>query len=232
LSEEPTAPKLAPGATGRGVRVALLDTGVNFEHPHIRRSGLQVGVVRGPSGLFVEQPDLHGDRVGHGTACAALLFHLAPEVELISVRVTDARPSTDAERLAFAILSAAELGAEIIAVPLGTPNPNHDLEAAVRSVVAQGCVVVAARPGPVVYPAILPGVLGVAHRDGVDLLYEAGEWWAEGRARPVPGSPSRNFHGPSLAVARLSAGLARYRQECGAFAPNLVVGFQKALAVL
>ena len=225
-------PVISAGAQGRGVRIALLDTGVNFQHPHVDRPQSQVAVIRAEDALVVRQPDHEGDRVGHGTACAALLLHLAPEVELVSIRVTDARPSTDAPRLARAILAAAELGAEVIAVPLGTPRPSAELEEAVRVVCGQDRVLIAARPGPVVFPAALPGVLGVAHLDGVDVEYREGVWVAEGRARPIPGALGTNFYGPSLAVARLAAALARYGQETGASASDALPGFQKVLSVL
>lgn len=224
-------PEIAGELTGRGVRVALIDTGVNFSHPHIQRSG-EARVVRREAGALVDQADREGDRVGHGTACAALLLHLAPGVELLSIRVTDARPSTDAERLAEGMRLGASLGAFIVAVPLGTPNPSPDLEQAAEQLLGEGRLVVAARPAPGIYPAASAGVLGVGHRDGVDVRFEEGSWWAEGRARPAPGGPPKNFHGPSLAVARLAAALARYREGTGASGPQLVPGFQKALAVL
>jgi subtilisin family serine protease len=231
LNEGLALPGIAKHSTGRGVRVALLDTGVNFKHPHLGRLGTSV-VVEREAGTLVEAPDREGDRVGHGTACAALLVLLAPDVELISVRVTDARPSTDAERLAYAVRVAASLGADLLAIPLGTPNPNPELELAISLVLEQGLVVVAARPGPMVYPAAYPGVLGVSHRDGLDVAWQDGGWWAEGRARPAPGGPARNFYGPSLAVARLAAAFARFREESGASGSELPLGFQKALSVL
>lgn len=230
MTERLAPPAIASGARGRGVRVALVDTGVNFKHPHIARAGTSVVVARSAS-VLEEAPDLLGDQVGHGTACAALLFYLAPEVELISVRVTDARPSTDAERLAQGIEVAGARGAELIAVPLGTPRASPALAGAVERASSGGALVVAAAPGPEVYPAAFPGVLGVSHRDGVDVVFEAGTWWAEGRARPVPGQ-DRNFYGPSLAVARLAGALARFREVSGLSKAALLPGFQKALSVL
>lgn len=230
MSEPLAPPGLAREATGRGLRVALIDTGVNFRHPHVDRPG-SAWVVERAGDRLREAPDLLGDQVGHGTATAALLLHLAPAVELISIRVTDARPSTDAGRLARAITLAGRLGAHAVAVPLGTLRDDPTLAQAVARVVSDGHVVVAAAPELAVYPAAYPGVLGVSHRDGVDALFEAGKWWAEGRARPAPGH-RRNFHGPSLSVARLAAAFARFAEARAAVGPEAVLGFQKALSVL
>ena len=54
------------GCEGRGVRVAVIDSGVHARHPHI--SGVSGGVSIGPEGV-IEQ-DSYVDRLGHGTAAS------------------------------------------------------------------------------------------------------------------------------------------------------------------
>ena len=82
-------------ATGQGVHVAILDTGVDATHPD-----LQGAVVRSveilPPGTYgppCRELPLNGmsaaelDPVGHGTACAGIIHEVAPEAKLVSVRV-------------------------------------------------------------------------------------------------------------------------------------------------
>ena len=75
------------GSTGRGVRVAVIDSGVNAEHPAVG------GVVRGyvrvvdEAGQYSYDESPHTDLFGHGTACAGLIHKVAPEAELYSVQV-------------------------------------------------------------------------------------------------------------------------------------------------
>src|SRR3954469_3672117 len=75
------------GAMGQGVRVAIIDSGINARHPAVQgQVNGYISISRGPAGLVYEsQP--HEDAIGHGTACAAIIRSIAPECELYSVRV-------------------------------------------------------------------------------------------------------------------------------------------------
>ena len=78
---------LLHGATGKGVKVAVVDSGVDNQHPDL------VGHIKG--GVVIEEVDNHlttlpydgYDPAGHGTACAGIIARLAPEAEIYSVRV-------------------------------------------------------------------------------------------------------------------------------------------------
>ena len=76
------------GATGKGVRVAVVDTGVDADHPLIggRVAGYR-DVSVSEAGELVANENRHDDAVGHGTACAGIILAIAPECELYSVRV-------------------------------------------------------------------------------------------------------------------------------------------------
>src|SRR5947209_2747484 len=75
------------GSTGRDVKICVVDSGIEADHPLIGgmvRGG--VVVERGPEGTVLrEEP--HEDLFGHGTACAGVIHRLAPEAELYSARV-------------------------------------------------------------------------------------------------------------------------------------------------
>lgn len=75
------------GSTGAGVKVAVLDSGIDAGHPAI-------GGVQGYVAIRSTEPDQfeydeapHTDLYGHGTACAGIIRSLAPDCELYSVRV-------------------------------------------------------------------------------------------------------------------------------------------------
>lgn len=77
------------GSTGAGVRVAVIDSGVDGEHPSVGGISGGVAMVADPEAADgyrqVEGP--HEDLVGHGTACAAIVRSFAPDAEIFSVRV-------------------------------------------------------------------------------------------------------------------------------------------------
>src|SRR5712691_3495188 len=73
--------------SGAGVRIAIVDSGVDNDHPAI------AGAVKGwvepfeADGKLQFRTDRHTDSSGHGTACAGIVRGLAPNVELYSVKV-------------------------------------------------------------------------------------------------------------------------------------------------
>ena len=83
--------------SGRGVRVAVIDSGIEDGHPLVGKVQQAIAVEDSDEAddevQFIDAP--HDDLYGHGTACAGLIRSIAPEVELVSVRVlgTDLRGS-------------------------------------------------------------------------------------------------------------------------------------------
>jgi subtilisin family serine protease len=76
-------------ATGAGVRVCILDSGVERGHPQVGEVARSVVIEVAEDEVRVEE-DAEGDSCGHGTACAGIVRSLAPEAELTSVRVLGA----------------------------------------------------------------------------------------------------------------------------------------------
>jgi hypothetical protein len=206
------------GATGAGVRVALIDSGVNARHSH-------VGWVAGGVALSLDDRgtvrlgDDYSDRLGHGTALAGILRAIAPEVELHAVKIFAERLVTSVMVLEAALLWAAAEGMRIVNLSLGSPNPQHRerLSRAVDRLRASNVLLIASSPPgrSDMLPACLPGVIAVAGDDRCswgEHRYVRGDC-VPFRASPVPRplpSPvqARNFRGHSFASAHLSAFLA------------------------
>jgi subtilisin len=78
------------GSTGAGVRVCILDSGVEAGHPLVGELEGSVAVVAAEDGAIAVREDEQGDAAGHGTACAGIVRALAPDASLFSVRVLGA----------------------------------------------------------------------------------------------------------------------------------------------
>jgi subtilisin family serine protease len=210
------------GRTGRGVTVALLDSGVHGDHPH-------VGGVRGGRSFLAETDENDFvDRVGHGTAVAAAIREKSPAVELIAARIFDRQLATNVDVLVQAICWAADEGAQLINLSLGTVNPAHaeKLMPAVSYAAERGSIVVSAREwnSAAWLPGSLAGVVGVVadaelDRDEIDVS-AVGDGLPQFKAapfpRPIPNIPrGRNLSGVSFAVANVTGFLARATEAWG-----------------
>jgi type VII secretion-associated serine protease mycosin len=160
-------------ADGAGVTVAVLDSGVDAEHPDL------VGQVL-PGADFVDgSTDGRQDFVGHGTTVAALIagrdddsgvVGIAPHAMILPVRVLDAQNRyQDASTVAQGLRWAVDHGAQLVNMSLGGPNRSQVLADAIGYARAHGVIVVActgnlAADGArqVWYPAREAGVVAVA----------------------------------------------------------------------
>ncbi len=147
---------LAVLATGAGVRVAVVDSGVDVTAPQLRGR-----VVAGRDLLAGPAPC-----AGHGTAVASSIVAVAPGVTIVPVRVSDGDPgdADGAGRVAAGIRWAAGHASVInISLVIGADDPR--VRSAVAFATGRGVVVVAAAGNdpsrPVMYPAAYPGVIGV-----------------------------------------------------------------------
>ena len=109
------------GRAGRGIRIAVIDSGVNATHPHV--GGVSGGVGIGPEG---REHDDYVDRLGHGTAVTAAIRERAPAAELFAVKVFDRSLSAPIEALVAAIDWAATHEMRLINLSLGTTKAEHE----------------------------------------------------------------------------------------------------------
>ncbi|HSC91332.1 MAG TPA: S8 family serine peptidase [Gaiellaceae bacterium] len=108
------------GATGKGVRVCVLDSGVERDHPRVGPVTRSVAVRLDDDGHPVVEDDEEGDTSGHGTACAGIIRELAPECELESVRVLGAGFRGSGRVLLAGLRWAVEQGYDVVNMSLST----------------------------------------------------------------------------------------------------------------
>lgn len=201
------------------VLVAVVDSGVHPDHPHINAARLRPGFAIGADGMVLEADAIPLDRLGHGTAVTAAIQEKAPEADILPIRVFHDALRGSAMALAAAIELAATQGAMVINLSLGTTNAAHqDLFAGAVAKAADALVLAAAEAdGIACLPGSLPDVLGV----GLDWDIARNTWqwrdgamFASGYPRPIPGVPQkRNLYGISFAVAQASGFAANIAHE-------------------
>jgi subtilisin family serine protease len=108
------------GATGKGVKVCILDSGIEAGHPLVGEIAGATAMTIDEDGNGVATEDTEGDLCGHGTACAGVVRSLAPEVELYSVRVLGAGFTGSGKVLLAGLKWAVEQGYDIINMSLST----------------------------------------------------------------------------------------------------------------
>jgi subtilisin len=108
------------GSTGAGVRVCILDSGIESAHPMVGEVEGAVAFHRGEEDEVELEQDTEGDLCGHGTACAGIVRSLAPECSLFSARVLGAGFKGSGPVLLEGLRWAVEQGFDVINMSLST----------------------------------------------------------------------------------------------------------------
>ena len=155
---------------GRGITVAIIDSGVEADHPAIgSRLVRSLRVETGDDGPQVVDDPTATDLVGHGTACAGIIHTIAPGADLISIRVLGADNRGGGSAFATALEWTIEQGIGIVNLSLSSRSEAmaerfHEL--ADQAYFANTLLVAAANnvPGPS-YPSLFAAVISVAAHD-------------------------------------------------------------------
>ena len=207
------------GADGSGVRVCVVDSGVDDTHPQIGRLETSAALVVDEEGELSVQEGVHEDLAGHGTACAGVIRSVAPGVSLSSMRVLTHGKNGSGKALLRGLEWAIEQNFDIVNLSLSTTLPALAAELrelADRAYFRRTVLVVSAHNMPVLsYPWTFSSVISVAchnEDDPMRYYYNAGppvDFYARGVRVRVPwtGRTERVNTGNSFAAPHL-AGIA------------------------
>jgi subtilisin family serine protease len=105
---------------GEGIRVAVLDSGVEWDHPDL--SGIKIAddiSIEENDGILEAKPGKRLDLFGHGSAVASIVHEIAPEAEIGSIRVLDVRNQSQSEMICYGARVAMERGYHILNCSFG-----------------------------------------------------------------------------------------------------------------
>jgi subtilisin len=183
LWENITPESVWNGRTGRGVRIAVIDSGIDGQHPSLSGKVTHAveAVVEGGRVNF--RPSSTGDAAGHGTACAGIISGIAPDAELYSVKVLGANASGSGDMFLAGLDYAIKQKVHVINLSLGTTKPQyhgplHDL---LDMAYHARCIVVAAannlpQPSfPSIFSSSLVSVVKDTGTDPFKFTYRYGE---------------------------------------------------------
>jgi subtilisin len=158
------------GATGAGVTVAVIDSGIDPDHPAVGAVKRSVKVERLGDEFSIVEDLERVDLVGHGTACAGIIRSIAPEAELVSVRVLGADNKSSGVAFAHALDWVITQGFDVANLSLSSRS--EDLHGTFHELVDRayfgGCLLICSAsntPGQPSYPSLFSSVVSVASHD-------------------------------------------------------------------
>jgi len=205
--------------TGKGVKVAIVDTGIqgNFSQPVDSWD-----VFLSSSGKIIPKLKNH-DLIGRGSQLAALVLEEAPSVQLIGVNIFNEQGKTNSDILAAGIQFAIEQAPNVICVCVNTNNPEKmaRFQYLCKQAESRDIMIVSSHPisEKISYPSSLPGVVPVLTHPKIKSRFfysdpdeftpekyvESGFFWANG-------SVDGRFMGKEYATARMAGKIACLRE--------------------
>jgi len=162
---------------GAGVKVAVIDTGIDYNHPTLKPN-----IKGGFNAVDQSKSDDFMDDNGHGTHVAGTIAGagdargvsgVAPEAALYGVKVLDAEGSGTVAGVIAGIQWAADNHMDVANMSLGSDESDQSLADAVAAAAKAGLTIIAAAgnsSGPVGYPAAYPECIAVSASDKTDKL--------------------------------------------------------------
>lgn len=210
-------------ATGKGVTVAIVDSGIESDHADLDGKVVESVEARVDGNRVIFDPSDAGDSAGHGTACAGIIARIAPDAKFASIKVLGAGGLGDGQVFLAGLEYAIRRQYKVINLSLGTTKPQffaplHDL---LDRAYQAGCIVVAAannlpQPSfPSVFSSSLISVIKSEETDPMKFGFRYGqiiELTAPGvnvRTAWVGGA-HRNLTGNSFACPHITGIVARF----------------------
>jgi subtilisin family serine protease len=240
------AREAAANGDGAGVKVAIIDSGVEIDHPAL--DGLSITdrlATTTRIGRAQTADDELGDVYGHGTAVAGIVHRTAPQAEIGSFRVL--RPNgvpTEPAAIRGAVLEALERGYQVINCSFGSPGKSSEVMifkdwidrsylAGAHAVAACGNLDPDEREWPSHFTSLISVGIGPC-QDG-EILYRPRhivEFAAAGEALRVPwkGGGEKTVLGSSFAAPQVSGIIARILSKHPGISPPMMKGILREIA--
>jgi subtilisin family serine protease len=232
------------GGTGAGVRVGIIDSGVDASHPRV--GSVAGGAAfeydpRAPSRVRVLEGEFQ-DVQGHGTACASIVRIAAPEAEIYGIRVLGRKLKGKGFVFAAGLRWAIDRGLQVVNMSLSTSSARHYAvfhrlvdEAAFRRMML--VCAINNFPGPS-FPSQYSGVFSVASHRGKDpFAFDVNpeppaEWGAPGLDLEVAwlGGRTITATGNSFAAPHIAGLIARILSKHPGLTPFQMKTILSALA--
>ncbi|MFH8752729.1 S8 family serine peptidase [Streptomyces rimosus] len=234
------ADKFRQQSTGKNVTVAVIDSGVNGDHPDLKGNVLP-GKSFAPGGGTAD----HEDSDDHGTAMAALIaghghgpsqadgiMGLAPDAKILPVKTQTSEDTLSGQGFAAPLRYAVDQGAKVVNMSFGQGQIGDDEKDAINYALQKDVLLVAGTgndgESTPQYPAAAPGVLAVGAVTKNNQVWENSNYGphtrllapGEGIYSAGLGSKYRQADGTSDATAYVSAAAALVRSKF----PDLTAG--------
>jgi len=158
-------PKIWQKTRGKGINIAIIDTGVDLNNQDLESS------IVSSYNVLTSNDDVQ-DTDGHGTYCSSIvasrgcnkMIGVAPESNLVIIKITKDSRNFNDNNLLKGINKAIELGADIISISLGSSFENIGISQLIKQSILDGKIFIAAAGNMtphVLYPADMPGMISV-----------------------------------------------------------------------
>ena len=145
---------------GEGVKIAVIDTGCDLDHPDLKNNLLQ-------GKNFIEVGKDPIDKNGHGTHVSGTIaaennsigmVGIAPKAKIVPVKALNDQGAGSWDSIVNAIMWAADCGVDFITMSLGSPSTNISLERAINYAASKGVIIFCAAgnegaKSDIMYPA-------------------------------------------------------------------------------
>jgi subtilisin len=220
------APAVWPKSRGKGVRVGVLDTGIDSSHPSLR------GRVAGGYNVITDSENFKDDN-GHGTHVSGIiaasgkgsLYGAAPQASLYGIKVLDSSGSGSISHIVKGIEWAVDHNIQVLNMSLGSNQYSRSLDMAAQMASQKGIVLIASAGNDgnsrgtgntLDYPARFPSVVSVG---AVDQSKRRADFSSTGKGLDImaPGVDIRStwtgggyktLSGTSMSAAHVSGGAA------------------------
>lgn len=230
---------------GAGIRIAVLDSGIDVTHPDLQQLQLRDALAVVEDGLHLKvMEDQHADVFGHGTAIAGIIHRLAPAAELGSIRVLGEHLRSRTAIIREGVRQALDRGYHILNCSFGCGREDHVLQYKdwIDDAYLRGRHVVAAcnnvnyhkREWPGHFPTVIT-VNFVPEPDADAMYFRSGtlvEFGARGHQIEVPwiGGGFKTVTGSSFAAPHVAGMLARLLSCCPQMGPLEAKALMQRLA--